>query len=169
MAIISILQYPDPRLQTKGDQVTDVKAPDIQCIITDMFETLYNTANCAGLAACQLDFKDPKRITVIDVSPTKNQPLCLVNPEIIAAEGETYEEEGCMSVPGGVYEKVKRATKIHVNALDRYGNPLNFWANDLLAKCIQHEIDHLNGKLFIQHLSAFKRKWIDKKLLKQKQ
>lgn len=166
MTKIRILQYPDPRLKTKAETVANVKDEAVQKVIDDMFETHYSTENCAALAASQLDFKHPKRITVIDYSAKKDQPLCLVNAEIVEAEGEMMEEEGCMSVPGGVYEKVKRAAKIKVRALDREGNPIEFTAEGYLAKCIQHELDHLDGKIFLDRLSPLKRHRIDKKLEK---
>lgn len=162
MAKLRILQYPDPRLKTKAEPVEKIDDA-IQKIIDDMFETHYATENCAALAATQLDIANPKRITVIDFSPEKNQPLCLINPEIIEASGEMNEEEGCMSVSGGIYEKVKRATKIKVQALDRDGQPLEFEAEGFMAKCIQHELDHLNGVVFLDHLSLLKRQRIDKK------
>lgn len=163
MSIIKILQYPDPRLKTKGETVTEMDEVTKK-MIDDMFETHYAATNCAALACTQLDFAHPKKITVIDFSPNRDQPLCLVNPEIIAAEGEQYEYEGCMSVPGGIYEKVKRAYKITVRALDRNGEPIQFEAEDFMAKCIQHELDHLNGKLFIDHLSHLKRTRVEKKI-----
>src|SRR3990167_10641117 len=108
MTMLKILQYPDPRLKTIAAPVETIDQ-EIQKVIDDMFETHYNTENCAALAATQLDITKPHRITVIDFSPRHNQPLCLINPEIIEREGETFEEEGCMSVAGGTYEKVKRA------------------------------------------------------------
>ena len=108
-----------------------------------------------------------KHITVIDFSPQKNEPLCLVNAEIIHRTGEHIEEEGCMSVVGGgAYEKVTRAAKIKVRAQDRYGKPMEFEANSFMAKCIQHELDHLNGIIFLDHLSTLKRRRIDKRLEK---
>ena len=165
MAIIKILQYPDPRLKKKGRKV-GVFNDEIKRAIDDMFETHYSTANCAALAATQLDFANPWHITVIDFSPRKDQPLCLVNTEIVTREGEMLEEEGCMSVPGGTYEKVKRAAKIHVRAQDRFGKPLEFDAEGFMAKCIQHELDHLNGILFIDRLSSLKRQRIDTRLAK---
>lgn len=164
MAIIRILQYPDLRLRQKGAWV-DVVDDQIKKIVDDMFETHYNASNCAALAATQLDFKDPKRITVIDFSPEKNQPLCLINPKIIAREGEIVEPEGCMSVREA-YENVKRSAKITVQALDREGKPIEFTAEGFMAKCIQHELDHLDGKLFIDHLPSLKRHKIDEKIKK---
>ena len=169
MAIIKILQYPDPRLRKKGEKVEDF-GNELQKIVDDMFETHYAADNCAALAATQLDFKNPKHITVIDFSPNKDKPLCLINAEIIEREGEQHEEEGCMSVgvdSGAVFEKVKRAMKIKVKAQDRYGKPLELEAEDYMAKCIQHELDHLNGKLFVDHLSQLKRTRTDQKIKKQ--
>ena len=165
MALLKILQYPNSRLRTIAKPVTEFN-DEIQKIIDDMFETHYNAVNCAALAATQLDIKDPPKITVIDFSESKNQPLCLVNAEIIEREGERTEEEGCMSVGIniGIFEKVTRAEKIKVRAQDRHGNPLEFEADGFMAKCIQHELDHLHGKIFIDHLSSLKRKRIDKKI-----
>ena len=165
MAKVKILHYPDPRLKNKGRQVSAVDS-EVRKVVEDMFETHYGATNCAALAATQLDFENPYAITVIDFSPGKNQPLCLINPEIIYREGSQNEEEGCMSVPGGIYEKVKRAHKIKVRALDRNGKPIEFDAEGYMAKCIQHEIDHLQGKLFIDHLSRLKRARVDSKLEK---
>jgi peptide deformylase len=163
MAKIRILQYPDPRLKTKAILVEKVD-DEIKKIVADMFETHYATENCAALAATQLDFEKPYRITVIDFSPEKNQPLCLINPEIIASEGQMSEEEGCMSVSGGIYESVKRAAKIKVRALNQEGETIEFEAEGFMAKCIQHELDHLDGVLFIDRLSSLKRQRVDKKL-----
>lgn len=169
MTKLAILQYPDPRLQRKAQPVTDFNE-DLQKIIDDMFETHYATENCAALAATQLDMPDPKHITVIDFSAAKDQPLCLVNAKIIHREGERIEGEGCMSV-FDTYDKVKRADKIKVQAQDRFGNPLELEAEDFMAKCIQHELDHLNGVIFIDRLSPLKRQRIDarfKKLQRRK-
>src|SRR3990167_8732150 len=166
MTIVRILQYPDPRLRKKGEKVTDFASKEIQQMIDDMFETHYATDNCAALACTQLDFKKPKHITVIDFSENKNQPLCLVNAEIIEKIGTETSGEGCMSVKGGAYEKVTRAAKIKVKAQDRHGKEIIFEADGFMAKCIQHELDHLNGKLFIDHLSSLKRDRIRKKIEK---
>lgn len=172
MAILKILQYPDPRLKTQACKVENFDAA-IQTIIDDMFETHYAAKNCAALAATQLDIINPPHITVIDFSEHKNQPLCLVNAQILSQEGETNLEEGCMSlaVPEskrGVYAKVKRAEKIRVSAQDRYGQALNFEADGFMAKCIQHELDHLQGKVFIDRLSALKRNLLIEQLKKRK-
>ena len=165
MAVVKILQYPDKRLRTKGEKVTDF-GPETQKMIDDMFETHYAAINCAALACTQLDFAEPKHITVIDFSPEKNQPLCLVNGEIIERSGEMIEDEGCMSVPGNTFEPVQRAAKIKVRAQDRHGKSLEFEAEGFMAKCIQHELDHLDGKLFIDHLSKLKRARIHQRLVK---
>jgi peptide deformylase len=165
MTILRILQYPDPRLRTKGERVTQVDDLSVQKMIDDMFETHYNAENCAALAATQLDLPKPKHITVIDFSLEKNQPLCLINGEIVQSEGEVAEEEACMSV-AGLYEKVKRAAKIWVRALDREGKLLEFTAEGFMAKCIQHELDHLNGKIYLDKLSPLKRSRADQKFAK---
>ncbi|MFT3741598.1 MAG: peptide deformylase [Gammaproteobacteria bacterium] len=164
--MLKILQYPNPRLNQQARKVT-VFDEALQKTIDDMFETHYAAENCAALAATQLDLQDPPHVTVIDFSAEKNQPLCLVNGEIVAREGELLEPEGCMSIQGA-YESVKRATKIKVKAQDRHGNPLEFEAEDFMAKCIQHELDHLNGVIFIDRLSRLKRERVDKKILKVK-
>lgn len=164
MAIVKILQYPNNRLRTKAEAVTDF-GPKTQQIIDDMFETHYAADNCAALAATQLDFNNPKHITVIDFSEKKDQPLCLVNAIIIEKSGEETSAEGCMSV-AGAFEKVTRAAKIRVKAQDRHGNPLEFEAEGFMAKCIQHELDHLNATLFIDHLSMLKQTRIKKRIEK---
>jgi len=163
MSTIRILQHPDSKLRRKGVEVTDF-GDETQRIIDDMFETHYAADNCAALAATQLDIPNAPHITVIDFSPEKNQPLCLVNGKVVESVGEHTDEEGCMSVApgGGAYAKVIRAAKIKVKAQDRHGNPLEFEADGFMAKCIQHELDHLDGKIFIDHLSALKRKRIEK-------
>lgn len=166
MTILTILEYPDPRLKTVARRV-EVFDERIQKIIDDMFETHYATENCAALAATQLDIVGPPFITVIDFSAEKNQPLCLVNAEIIEREGEHTEVEGCMSVyPSAIQDKVTRAEKIKVKALDRDGKPIEFSADGFMAKCIQHELDHLNGKVYLDHLSKLKRQLIEKKIAK---
>ena len=171
MAIIKILQFPDSRLQTKAKKVEDF-GPAFQKIVDDMFETHYAADNCAALAATQLDIIDPPHVTVIDFSEHHNQPLCIVNGEIIESSGEQNEPEGCMSVGcdigANVYEKVKRAKKIKVKAQDRHGKDIEFEAEDFMAKCIQHELDHLDGKIFLDHLSKLKRQRIQQKLAKLK-
>jgi peptide deformylase len=169
MAIVTILQYPDRRLRRQGEPVTDF-GTTLQAVVDDMFETHYAQDNCAALANTQLDFPVPQQITVIDFSPNKDQPLCLINPKIIESTGTQHEEEGCMSVglyTGMVFGKVKRAASIRVTAQDRAGNPLDFTAEGFMAKCIQHELDHLAGVLFIDRLAETKKDKIKKQLKKQ--
>lgn len=162
MATIRILQHPDPKLRRKGLKVTDFGA-DTQKIIDDMFETHYAATNCAALAATQLDIPNAPHITVIDFSEKKNQPLCIVNGVITQRNGQQNEEEGCMSVAPGsnAFAKVKRAMSITVQYQDRNGKSLELEADGFMAKCIQHELDHLDGKLFIDHLSPLKRKRLE--------
>lgn len=156
MTMIKILQYPDPRLKRKAVRV-ETFDDALQAVIDDMFETRYATPNCAALAATQLDLDPAWHITVIDLSEKSDTPLCLVNAEIIESEGVQNELEGCMSVyPDFFHEKVKRALKIKVKAQDRYGKSQEFEAEGYLAKCIQHELDHLNGKVYIDRLQGFK-------------
>lgn len=162
MAILDILHFPDARLRNKAKPVTEVDAR-IRQLIDDMFETMYDAPGI-GLAAIQVN--EPSRVIVIDVSEDRSQPLTLVNPEILDRQGEEEMDEGCLSVPG-VYETVKRAEQIRVRALDRDGNRFEIDADGLLAVCIQHEIDHLDGKLFVDYLSNLKRQRIRKKLEKE--
>lgn len=164
MAILNILHYPDPRLRKKALLVETVD-DDITRLVDDMFETMYQAPGI-GLAATQADIQ--KRIIVIDISEDKNQPLCLINPQIIASDGEEEMEEGCLSVPG-IYEKVTRADSIKVQALDKHGKPFELETDGLLSVCIQHEMDHLEGKLFVDYLSELKRQRIRKKLEKLRQ
>ncbi len=165
MALLNILHFPDERLRTIAQPVDDVDDA-VRKLIDDMFETMY-AAPGIGLAATQVDVH--QRIITIDISEQKNSPLCLINPEIIAREGIQTYDEGCLSVPG-FYETVERSDKITVRALDRNGKAFELEADDLLAVCIQHEMDHLQGKLFVDYLSEMKRARIRKKLLKaQKQ
>lgn len=172
MSVLSILQYPNPRLGKKAKKVTDFNREELQQTIDDMLETLYQTQNCAGLAATQLDIKDPPSITVIydyrlpDKELNKTLALCLINPEIIHAEGKADESEGCMSVPGGIYEPVERAAKVWVKAHDRFGTMIEIEGEGYMSKLLQHEIDHLNGIIFIDRLSRLKRQRIDKKIVK---
>lgn len=163
MAQLQILEFPDPRLRTRAQPVTEVDAA-LRTLIDDMFETMY-AAPGIGLAATQVNVA--KRLLVIDLSERHDQPLVLINPEVLAREGVEETEEGCLSVPG-YFEKVTRAEKIRVRALDRNGKPLDFEADGLLAVCIQHEIDHLDGKLFVDYLSELKRTRIRKKLEKER-
>ena len=152
MALLPILEYPDPRLKKVAAPVTAF-TPDLVKLVRDMAETMY-AAPGVGLAATQVDVH--KRVIVIDVSEAKDDLLVLVNPEIVAAEGEAECEEGCLSVPG-YYDKVTRAARITVRARDERGGPIERTAEGLLAVCIQHEMDHLVGKVFVDYLSPLKR------------
>lgn len=163
MALLPILEFPDPRLRTRAEPVAQVDAA-LRKLIDDMFETMY-AAPGIGLAATQVNVH--KRLLVIDVSDSRTEPLALVNPEILSRDGIEETEEGCLSVPG-IYDKVTRAERIRVRALDRDGKQIEFDAEGLLAVCIQHEIDHLDGKLFVDYLSELKRTRIRKKLEKER-
>ncbi|NCA68852.1 MAG: peptide deformylase [Sphingobacteriia bacterium] len=162
MAILDILTFPDPRLRRHALPVTHVD-DKIRRIVDDMLETMY-AAPGIGLAAIQVDI--PKRIIVIDISENHDAPLCLINPVILTSTGEEQMDEGCLSVPG-FFESVTRAERVRVEALDRDGKPFTLDADGLLAVCIQHEIDHLNGKLFVDHISMLKRQRIRRKLEKE--
>lgn len=161
MSVLTILEFPDDRLRKKAAKV-QVVDDSIKKLVDDMLETMY-LAKGIGLAATQVNIH--QRIVVIDVSEEKDKPLCLINPEIIAKDGEEESEEGCLSVPG-FFEKVRRAEHIKVKALDKEGKPFEFEADDLLAVCVQHELDHLEGKLFVDYISSLKRQRIKKKLEK---
>ncbi len=161
MAILNILEFPDPRLRKKAAPVETVD-DTIRRVVDDMLETMY-AAEGVGLAAIQVNVR--QRIIVMDVSEEKNTPLCFINPEIVDKEGDRESEEGCLSVPGFV-DKVKRAERVRVRALDRAGEPIDLNVDGLMAVCIQHEIDHLDGKLFVDYLSPLKRQRIRKKLEK---
>lgn len=163
MALLPILEFPDPRLRTLAKPVEDVN-DDIRRIIDDMFETMYEAPGI-GLAATQVDIH--LQIIVIDVSENKDEPLVFINPEIEVLDSDDFSyEEGCLSVPG-FYEEVTRPEHVRVRALDRNGEAFEIKPQGLLAVCIQHEIDHLNGKLFVDYLSNLKRQRIRKKLEKQ--
>ncbi|MCG7959228.1 MAG: peptide deformylase [Candidatus Thiodiazotropha taylori] len=162
MAILDILHFPDPRLRNKAKPVAQVD-DSIRRLIDDMLETMYQAPGI-GLAATQVNVA--KRVVVIDLSEEKNEPLCLINPEIIERDGIEQMEEGCLSVPG-IFETVSRADKIRFKALDRDGVPFEEEAEGLLAVCVQHELDHLDGKLFVDYLSSLKRQRIRKKLEKE--
>ena len=161
MALLEILHYPDKRLRTVASPVAQVD-DSVRKLIDDMFETMY-AAPGIGLAATQVDVH--KRLIVMDISTEKNEPRCFINPEIIASDGVEVCEEGCLSVPD-IYERVERADHVVVSALDRDGNPFTLEADGLLAVCIQHEMDHLVGKLFVDYLSPLKFQRIKKKLQK---
>ena len=163
MARLQILEFPDPRLRTRAQPVEHVDT-SLRQFIDDMFETMY-AAPGIGLAATQVNFH--KRVLVIDISETRDQPLALINPEILQRQGIEETEEGCLSVPG-VYDRVTRAERIRVRALNRDDQAIEFDADGLLAVCIQHEIDHLDGKLFVDYLSELKRTRIRKKLEKER-
>lgn len=162
MALLPILHYPDPRLHKVAAPVTRVD-DKIRKLINDMAETMY-AAPGIGLAATQVDVH--LRVLVIDLSETHDQLQVFINPEIIRAEGEEECEEGCLSVPG-IYEKVTRAAKITVTALDEHGQQRTLDADGLLAVCIQHEMDHLVGRVFVEKLSRLKQQRITAKLVKQ--
>jgi peptide deformylase len=163
MAILTILEFPDPRLRTRARPVERVDDA-LRALIADMFETMY-AAPGVGLAATQVNVH--QRFMVIDVSEEANQPLVFINPEIVAREGTQVHQEGCLSVPG-IYADVERAEKVRVQALDRDGKPFEIEADGLLAVCIQHEMDHLEGKVFVDYLSPFKREQVRRRLEKQK-
>ena len=161
MSRLSILKYPDPRLHTKASPVLSVD-DSIRQLVTDMADTMY-AAPGIGLAATQVDVH--KRVIVIDVSEDRNRLLTLITPEIIAREGTQICEEGCLSVPG-IYEDVERSERVMVRALDRTGQTFELEAEELLAVCIQHEMDHLEGKVFVEYLSRLKQSRIKSKMQK---
>ncbi len=162
MALLSILRFPDPRLHTVAKPVQGVDAR-IQTLLDDMFETMYH-ANGIGLAATQIDVHE--RVVVIDTSEERDKPLVLINPELLwASEERVKGDEGCLSVPG-IYDGVERATAVKVSALDREGKSRVIEAEGLLAICIQHEMDHLMGKVFVEYLSPLKLGRIKTKLAK---
>ena len=163
MANLKILEFPDPRLRTKATPV-EVVDDELRVLIGDMFETMYEAPGI-GLAATQVDVH--KRLLVTDVSTDKSAPYVLINPEILEKDGVTVTDEGCLSVPG-YFEEVERAEHIKVRFLDRDGAEVVLDAHGLLAVCIQHEMDHLEGKLFVDYLSEAKRQRIRKKLEKER-
>jgi peptide deformylase len=163
MALLNIIRYPDPRLHTVARPVQAVDAR-LRRRVDDMLETMYD-AEGVGLAATQVDVHE--RVIVIDVSETHDEPLVLINPEIVAASEEmVFGDEGCLSVPA-VYDKVQRHARVSVRALGRDGEPFEFDADGLLAVCVQHEMDHLLGKVFVEYLSPLKRERIKVKMLKK--
>ncbi|HDY85653.1 MAG TPA: peptide deformylase [Methylophaga sp.] len=162
MALLEILHFPDPRLRKKATEITKV-TPEIRKLAEDMLETMYDAPG-VGLAANQVNVQ--KRLIVIDVSEDKSGALVFINPEIIDKQGEREHEEGCLSVPEA-YELVTRADTVRVKALDVEGVAFELDADELLATCIQHEIDHLDGKLFVDYISNLKRQRIKKRLEKQ--
>jgi peptide deformylase len=162
MALLPILEYPDPRLKKVATPVAAF-TPDIRKLVRDMADTMY-AAPGVGLAATQLDVH--KRVIVIDISEHKDELRVFINPELLAAEGEAECEEGCLSVPG-YYDKVTRAARIRVRAQDEHGDSFELAADGLLAVCIQHEMDHLQGKVFVEYLSPLKRARLAARLRKK--
>lgn len=162
MTVRTILHYPDPRLRRTANPVAEVN-DDVRRLVDDMAETMYQAPGI-GLAAIQIN--EAWRIVVIDISESRDQLQVFINPEIFYKEGVQEREEGCLSVPG-IYEPLIRANRIRVRTLDRHGKPLEIEAEGLLATCIQHEIDHLDGKVFVDYLSRLKQTRIRKKLEKQ--
>ena len=161
MAVLEIIEYPDPRLRTKAAPVTVFDAALAQ-LVDDLLETMY-TAPGIGLAATQVDVH--QRVLVVDVSDDRSDPHCLINPVILSRSGNIMADEGCLSVPE-IYEPVARSEEIRVQAQDPDGKSFELEATDLLAVCIQHEMDHLEGKLFVDYLSQLKRERLRKKLTK---
>lgn len=162
MALLEVLKFPDPRLRVIAKPVITIDQ-EIREIVANMYETMYEQKGI-GLAATQVGID--KRIFVMDLSETLDQPYCLINPEIISAEGEQEDQEGCLSVGGNTFDWVTRAMRVRVKALDIEGTSFELEGEALMAACIQHEIDHLNGILFIDHLSKLKRERIRKKIEK---
>jgi peptide deformylase len=161
LTILTILEFPDERLRKVAAEVKTVDST-IRKLVDDMLETMYHEKG-VGLAATQVNVH--QRVIVMDVSENKDQPLCLINPELIEKHGTKEREEGCLSVPN-FFEKITRVERIKVKALDRNGETFEFEATDLLAVCVQHEMDHLQGKLFVDYISSLKRQRIKKKLEK---
>ena len=165
MPLLDILQFPDKSLRKVATPVTEVDGR-IDKLVTNMLETMYEAPGIS-LAATQVNVHE--RLVVIDVSEESDSPLVLINPQVLESEGEQEMQEGCLSIPG-IYETIKRSANIRVAAIDRHGEPYEMDADGLLAVCILHEIDHLDGKLFVDYLSLLKRTRIRKKMLKaQKQ
>lgn len=165
MATLPILEFPDPRLRTRAREVLLADfTPELQQLIDDMFETMY-AAPGIGLAATQVDRH--LRFMVMDVSEDKSEPRVFINPQIVESDGHQIYQEGCLSVPG-IFADVTRANQITVRALDRHGQSFDLKADGLLAVCIQHEMDHLEGKVFVDYLSPLKRELVRKKLAKQR-
>jgi peptide deformylase len=163
MALLDILRYPDPRLHTIAKPVAQVDAR-IRRLVDDMLQTMY-ASDGVGLAATQVDVHE--RVIVIDTSEQRNDPYVLINPELVAKSEEmTFGDEGCLSVPT-IYDKVQRHARVTVKALNREGEPIQFDADGLLAVCVQHEMDHLVGKVFVEYLSPLKRDRIKAKMLKK--
>jgi peptide deformylase len=171
MTVLRILNYPDPRLKYVAGVVQDVKDPAVQSMLDDMLETLEKTESCGGLAACQLDIAKPLRIFVYwdfdETNPISQTIDYFINPEIVSTEGDVFEKEGCMSVYcDNINEAVYRPKKTTLRGIDREGNVVEKTREGYLAKLYIHETDHLNGKLFIDHLKPLKRKMVDRKIEK---
>lgn len=164
MALLEILHYPDSRLRTKAQPVTDFGA-SLQKIIDDMYETMY-ASHGAGLAATQVNIH--LCLAVMDVAGSGKQKICIINPKLLHAEGAQNDQHGCLSVPQVPGDNIKRAAKVKIRALDRHGEPFELEGEGVLAICIQHEMDHLMGKLYIDHLSSLKRERLFKKAKKYK-
>lgn len=162
MALLDVLHFPDPRLRKKGVPVADID-DSIRQLASDMLETMY-AENGIGLAATQVNVQ--KRVVVIDLSENRDQPMTLINPEILDSDGTEQMQEGCLSVPG-YFDLVERAERVRLRYRDLNGDSMDIETDGLLAVCVQHEIDHLNGKLFIDYLSPLKRQRLKKKLEKQ--
>ena len=163
MTKLAILEYPDPRLRTRAVPVAVVDDA-VRQLIDDLLETMYASKGI-GLAASQVDIH--RRVLVLDISDGRDQPMAFINPEILEAEGSAPGEEGCLSLPG-IYDKLERAARVRVRALDRNGEPFELQADGLLGVCIQHEMDHLEGKLFVDYLSELKRQLIRRRLQKER-
>ena len=163
MSLLTILEYPDKRLRTVATPIEGVEVA-LSGLIDDMFETMYEAPGI-GLAATQVNFH--KQLLVLDISEDKSQPMVFINPKIVAKDGKQVYQEGCLSLPN-IYADVTRYNQITVEALDRHGQPFTLEADGLLAVCIQHEMDHLIGKVFVDHLSPLKRALAEKKLAKMR-
>ena len=163
MTKLAILEYPDPRLRTRATPVAVVDDA-VRQLIDDLLETMYASKGI-GLAASQVDIH--RRVLVLDISDGRDQPMAFINPEILEAEGSAPGEEGCLSLPG-IYDKLERAARVRVRALDRNGEPFELDADGMLGVCIQHEMDHLEGKLFVDYLSELKRQLIRRRLQKER-
>jgi peptide deformylase len=163
MAILPIVQYPDEHLLRPSEPVSQVDQ-QVTKVISDLYETMYYFTHCVGLAAPQVGLN--QQIAVIDVSSTRKEPLCLINPRITHREGENVLEESCMSVPAGASDNVTRAQKVIVSYWDKHGNEQTLTAEDFLARAVQHEVDHLHGKLFLHQLSRLKKQRLERRINK---
>jgi peptide deformylase len=162
MALLQILRFPDPRLRVKAQPVEQID-DKLQQLVADMYETMYSI-NGIGLAATQIGVH--QQIFVMDVSESREERYCVLNPEILSREGVQFETEGCLSVGGNAYDRVKRAAKVRLRGMNLEGKTFELDATELMAACIQHETDHLNGILFIDHLSRLKQERIRKRIEK---